>query len=35
VDRFAVAMVYLSGWTIFYAAFWWVRRPRGRPWEPL
>ena len=35
VDRLAVAIVYLSGWAIFYAAFWWVRRPRGRPWEPL
>jgi len=35
VDRLAVAIVYLSGWVIFYAAFWWVRRPRGRRWEPL
>jgi hypothetical protein len=35
VDRFAAAILYLVGWAIFYAAFWWVRRPRGRPWEPL
>ncbi|HEU5205821.1 MAG TPA: hypothetical protein VFU17_16130 [Candidatus Limnocylindrales bacterium] len=35
LDRLAVLIVYLSGWAIFYAAFWWVRRPRGRPWEPL
>ena len=35
VDPFAVAILYLVGWTIFYAAFWWARRSRGRAWEPL
>lgn len=35
VDPLPAAIVYLIGWAIFYAVFWWVRRPRGRPWEPL
>jgi hypothetical protein len=35
LDLTPVAFVYVIGWTAFYAAFWWVRRPRGRPWEPL
>ena len=35
LDAVPVAIGYLIGWTVFYAAFWWVRRPRGRPWEPL
>ena len=35
LDALPVAIVYLLGWTVFYAAYWWVRRPRGRPWEPL
>lgn len=35
LDAPPVAILYLVGWTAFYAAYWWVRRPRGRPWEPL
>jgi hypothetical protein len=35
VDPVPVVIMYLIGWTLFYAAFWWIRRPRGRPWEPL
>jgi len=35
LDARPVAIAYLVGWTVFYAAYWWVRRPRGRPWEPL
>jgi hypothetical protein len=34
-DPLPVVIMYLIGWTVFYAAFWWVRRARGRPWEPL
>jgi hypothetical protein len=25
-----VALIYALGWVLFYAAFWWVRRPRDR-----
>jgi hypothetical protein len=35
LDAAPVAFVYVIGWAVFYAAFWWVRRARGRPWEPL
>ena len=35
LDAAPVALAYVIGWTGFYAAFWWVRRARGRPWEPL
>jgi hypothetical protein len=35
LDPAPVALVYVIGWMVFYAAFWWVRRARGRPWEPL
>ena len=35
LDAAPVAFAYAVGWTVFYAAFWWIRRPRGRPWEPL
>ena len=35
LDAVPVAIAYLIGWTVFYATFWWVRRPRERPWEPL
>ena len=35
LDAAPVAVAYLLGWTVFYAAYWWVRRPRGRPLEPL
>jgi hypothetical protein len=35
LDAAPVALVYAIGWTAFYAAYWWVRRARGRPWEPL
>jgi hypothetical protein len=35
LDAAPVALVYVIGWTAFYAAFWWVRRAGGRPWEPL
>jgi hypothetical protein len=30
-----VALVYALGWVLFYAAFWWVRRPGDRPYEHL
>ena len=30
-----VAFVYAFGWVLFYAAFWWVRRPGDRPYERL
>jgi hypothetical protein len=30
-----VAIVYVLGWAAFYAVFWWLRRSRGRPWQPL
>ena len=35
LDAAPAALVYVIGWTAFYAAYWWVRRARGRPWEPL
>ena len=35
LDAAPVAIGYTTGWTVFYAGFWWVRRPRGRPWQPL
>jgi hypothetical protein len=30
-----VALVYALGWILFYAAFWWIRRPGDRPYEHL
>ena len=30
-----VALAYAIGWVLFYAAFWWVRRPGDRPYEHL
>ena len=30
-----VAVVYALGWVLFYAAFWWVRRPGDSPYEHL
>jgi hypothetical protein len=35
LDVGLVAVVYLLGWTVFYATFWWLRRSRGRRWQPL
>ena len=35
LDAAPVVLVYVIGWTAFYVAYWWVRRARGRPWEPL
>ena len=30
-----VALIYALGWVLFYAAFWWARRPGERPYEHL
>ena len=30
-----VLAAYVVGWVLFYAAFWWVRRPRDRPYRHL
>ena len=35
LDAVPVGTAYAFGWTVFYAAYWWIRRPRGEPWKLL